>query len=69
MRKNKQISEKNVTFARGGNHKMMGKGGTGPQAAGVSATTHHGPSSKKTFARGGNTKMFGKQKVKALKPA
>ncbi len=56
-KKSKEVSEKNVTFAKGGKTKMFGKQAAAPQQAGESGHATKGGDSK--FASGGKTKMFG----------
>lgn len=58
MMKNKQMSSKHVTFAKGGNGHMFGKQTVKKQTPGVSAVA--GEPVGKHIA-GGSTKMFGKQ--------
>ena len=58
MMKNKEISSKSMTFAKGGSGKMAGKQTVGTQTPGQTASM--GKSGGK-FAKGGTAKMAGKQ--------
>ena len=64
MMKNKQMSSKSASFAKGGSTKMHGKGSVGTQAPGVSSVAGSGGGK---WASGGSTKMVGKQSVKPAK--
>lgn len=55
--KSKEVSEKNVTFAKGGKTKMFGRQAASPQVAGESGHTVKGGDAK--FAQGGSGHMFG----------
>lgn len=66
--KNKQLSMKKGSGAKGGSTKMMQGQATGQQKPGVSSQEQPRTKSK-GFAKGGGNKMVGKQTVKSLKPA
>jgi hypothetical protein len=55
--KSKEVSEKNVQFAKGGKTHMFGQQHAGPQKPDVSGKSDKGDGGK--FAKGGTTKMFG----------
>jgi hypothetical protein len=67
MAKGKEMSSKNVTFAKGGTTKMMGRQYAGPDKPGVTGKATTGTGGK--FAKGGSTGKVGKQKPSvAAKP-
>jgi hypothetical protein len=53
----KEKSEKNVTFAKGGDNHMFGPQKAGPEKPGT--TAHDTSGSGGDFAKGGSGKMFG----------
>lgn len=64
--KNKQLSMKKGTGAKGGSTSMQHRQFTGTQKPGVSSQEQSKSGGK--GAVGGKTKMFGKQTVKPAKP-
>lgn len=65
MMKNKQMSSKSASFAKGGSAKMHGKDSVGTQKPGVSSTESSGGGK---WASGGSGKMVGKQTAKPAMP-
>ena len=66
MAKSKEVSEKKVTFAKGGTTKMFGQQGAEPQKAGESGHDPKSQGAGAKFAKGGSGKMFG---FRASEPA
>lgn len=64
--KNKQLSMKKGSGAKGGSTSMQARQFTGTQKSGVSSQEQS--KSGGNGAKGGTTKMFGKQTVKPAKP-